>query len=146
MFLSHVDLIDKLLNYNIYRSNDNWVSMKIIHIQWLYQLLPSHISTILIQSKCLSVQVSHVLVVHQLHQILLQFCQFGILPLIERKDGNSIIQLKTKRIHTVIHQNCWFYIPIQYPHILHVYVLIQLDTVLTIQPMFEYLSIWIQLI
>lgn len=23
MFLSHVDLIDKLLNYNIYRSNDN---------------------------------------------------------------------------------------------------------------------------
>jgi DNA-directed RNA polymerase subunit N (RpoN/RPB10) len=23
MFLSHIDLIDKLLNYNIYRSNDN---------------------------------------------------------------------------------------------------------------------------
>lgn len=120
--------------------------MEVIYIQLLYQLLSIAKLYIMVKLEGLLINLTYIVDFLDHVQITLKGFQFIVLSFVVGKDWNSILQLKCIRVRCIVNQHNIRETSIYYSQIFYMHLVFKNPAVLSIEPVLEYLPIFIQLV
>lgn len=96
--------------------------------------------------KILLVELTHILALGHLLEVLLQLDELAVLPRVVGQDGDAVFELEDVGVGSIVHQHHTAQIPIYYSQILRIDILMNLYTIFTVEPVLDILPLRVQLV